>query len=391
MKKIEKSGSETLEERIGHIVDELRLAVEWQRTCILLIVYRSETVRELIQERLEGQFSGSGHAVVSLKISNKKTDIPLLLARDPGRNRSIFFIRGLRWGGGRGGKKAYQALNFHREHLVENRIRALFWLTPSEAAALPRLAPDFWAFRHRVIEFFDTPPVELVRMTAEDILPGKWQAITTCRDVEQEIVWCENKLADLADEAGGEDLQLELLFLLGGLLWSRGKHSKALHPLNTGLKIARQCRNELKRFDFLCGLGIAHQSKSSHAIALSKYLEALRVVPGDPLALSNLASTYQSLGFSREALEAASEAVTLNPRSSQARLIQGNIFTNLGFLEDAAAAYKRVPALEPEYPRACQHLAEIYQRMENRALASHFRHKAIRMEEKRKLEMPGKS
>jgi tetratricopeptide (TPR) repeat protein len=46
----------------------------------------------------------------------------------------------------------------HREYFVEANIRAIFWLSKYEAKQCSRFAPDFWAFRHKVVEFPELPP-----------------------------------------------------------------------------------------------------------------------------------------------------------------------------------------------------------------------------------------
>ena len=65
----------------------------------------------------------------------------------------MFFISGIGRNNDAGRGVIYRALNFQRELLVENRIILVLWLGTPEAAELALQAPDFWAFRHRVVEF----------------------------------------------------------------------------------------------------------------------------------------------------------------------------------------------------------------------------------------------
>jgi hypothetical protein len=65
----------------------------------------------------------------------------------------VFFVTGIGRNDEPERRDIYRALNFHREMLVENRVILVLWLAAAEAAELPYLAPDFWAFRHRVVEF----------------------------------------------------------------------------------------------------------------------------------------------------------------------------------------------------------------------------------------------
>lgn len=66
---------------------------------------------------------------------------------------TIFFVTGLGNANSLSSGQVFQALNNNRELLVESRVRIVFWLNGVELAELPRHAPDFWAFRHRVVEF----------------------------------------------------------------------------------------------------------------------------------------------------------------------------------------------------------------------------------------------
>jgi tetratricopeptide (TPR) repeat protein len=143
--------------RITMLLDELMLAKKWDRPCISFAVYQSEYVREDIQTILEKSLIENGNTILNYTVEKTHCDVALELRDHPGRAQTIFFISGLRWGGGKGRSNAYHALNMHREYLVEEKIKSVFWLSKNEARFLARHAPDFWAFRSNVIEFFDFP------------------------------------------------------------------------------------------------------------------------------------------------------------------------------------------------------------------------------------------
>jgi tetratricopeptide (TPR) repeat protein len=155
---------ESLEERVGMLFEELALAVKWHRPSILLAVYASELVCTEAQLMLEKKLAELGQSVSRLTVNAERSDIPMFLSKYPERYKTIFFITGLKLETKQGGYHAYRALNIRRELLVDYRIRVVFWVTEQEAADLPVHAPDFWAFRHRVIEFLDIPEPE--RMAA---------------------------------------------------------------------------------------------------------------------------------------------------------------------------------------------------------------------------------
>jgi len=109
---------------------------------------------------LEKEISRLGQQVFHLAINTEDFDIPMFLSRYPARESTVFFVKGLKLAGRKESYHAYRALNIRRELLVDHRIRVVFWLTETEAADLPARAPDFWVYRHRVIEFLEAPAPE---------------------------------------------------------------------------------------------------------------------------------------------------------------------------------------------------------------------------------------
>lgn len=152
-----KTSTASLMDRIAILLDELILAIKWDRPCILYAVYQSEYVKEDVQSFIRQSLKDLGNVALNYEVDKVHNDVALDLHDHPGRKRTVYFITGLSWGGGKGRSNAYHALNMHREYLVEEKIRSIFWLTKNEARLIPRYAPDFWAFRFNVIEFFDFP------------------------------------------------------------------------------------------------------------------------------------------------------------------------------------------------------------------------------------------
>ena len=151
---------EPFEDRVDILFRELELAIKWQRPSILLAVYSSEYVHADAKTTLKNRLIDMVQNVYHFQISNdENSDIPLYLSEIADLDKTVFFIEGLRLGGGKDGTRAYRALSIGREYFIDKRIRAVFWLTENEANDLARHAPDFWAYRHRVVEF-----VELVRI-----------------------------------------------------------------------------------------------------------------------------------------------------------------------------------------------------------------------------------
>ncbi len=147
-------------DRVSLVLDELLLGIQWDRPSLIVVVYRSEHVKYIVQNLLAKSLGESGQAVLRYSVDKTHYDIPFELLNHPKHNQAIYYVSGLRWGGGQGYSKAYRALNMHREYFIEGNIRAIFWLTKNEVKQLTRWSPDFWAFRHKVIEFFDLPSIK---------------------------------------------------------------------------------------------------------------------------------------------------------------------------------------------------------------------------------------
>jgi hypothetical protein len=155
MTKVNNSGR--FDDRVNLVFDELSMGIQWDRPCLVVLFYRSEQIKETVQDMLTGKLKATGHPAISYRVDKGHFDIPLDLLGHPQHAHAVYFINGLGWGGGRGYSNAYRALNMHREYLVEGNIKAIFWLTEKEGRQLSRFAPDFWAFRHKVVEFLDLP------------------------------------------------------------------------------------------------------------------------------------------------------------------------------------------------------------------------------------------
>jgi tetratricopeptide (TPR) repeat protein len=153
-------GKETFDERVNIILDEVALGIQWERSSLILVIYSSEHIKNLVEASLIKSFEDSGQVVVHYAVDKSHYDIPLEFLEHPRHEQAIFFVSGLRRGGGQGYSNAYRALNMHRENLIEGNIKAIFWLTKNEAKQLARFSPDFWAFRHKVVEFLDLPSLE---------------------------------------------------------------------------------------------------------------------------------------------------------------------------------------------------------------------------------------
>ncbi len=141
---------ESFEAQAIKLCDELRLAAQWERPSILFAVCCSDSVKDKAQTALVKLLELVGEKVQLYQVNDKENaDIPLRLSRKHHCAQKVFFVEGL----SQGGEGAVRALNIRREYFVSKQIRAVFWLSEAEERTLAGAAPDFWAFRHRVVYF----------------------------------------------------------------------------------------------------------------------------------------------------------------------------------------------------------------------------------------------
>jgi tetratricopeptide (TPR) repeat protein len=371
--------AEPFEERVDMLFEELELAVRWQRPSILVAVYASEFVRDEAQAILTRRLSGLGQQVAAFRVEAGNFDVPLALAQNPQREQAVFFVSGLRWGGGKGGFEAYRALNLHREYFVEEKIRAVFWLTLDEAGVLPHHAPDFWAFRHRVIEFLDAPAQKSGTAAVQDLAWGEWQPDELRADVDDKIDLRAGLLESLPQ--GDESLaaRLDLLHLLAALYWAKGNYASAKALLDQGLALADRLGDPALRARFWTGLGIVAHSLGRADEAVSACRKASELSPGDAVPWSNLAMLYRSLDQSDQALQACNRALELDPRAAGSWNTLGDVHRDQGRLEEARQAYLTATRLAPGVARAWENLGRTYRALNRPREALRAYSKATRL------------
>lgn len=145
--------SKAFDQGIASLMDEIKLAIRWSRPSILVAVHKGAAGQAKARARLKKELAAVGRRVREVEAAREGPNVIRAILNSPGREESVFFVGGISGNDEAAGREIHRALNFQRELLVEQRIILVLWLTAAEAADLPRLAPDFWAFRHRVVEF----------------------------------------------------------------------------------------------------------------------------------------------------------------------------------------------------------------------------------------------
>lgn len=357
MKALAKELDEPFAERVDRLARELELAIRWDRPSILLAVYSSMYVMGDAAAALQARLREGGQQVVWVRVNGEAdADIPLRLTEHPQRNGAVFFVSGLQWGG----KTALRALNIRREYFVDQRLRAVFWLTESEAVAIAREAPDFWAFRHRVVEFVEPPEPGLAAEMARGLAWWGFEDRTLREDTEAKIALREALLADLPK--GDETLaaRAELQYTLGVLYWVDRQYERALGSINAALEAAQRTDNT--RLEARChnSLGNVYADLDRHEEAVVEYQRAIELDPKLAAPHNGLGNVYRVLGRHQEAVTEYQRAIELDPQFAYPHNGLGNVYADLGRYEEAVTEYRRAIELDPQSAYPHNGLGNVY-------------------------------
>jgi tetratricopeptide (TPR) repeat protein len=340
---------ETFSERVDLLFGELERSVRFDRPSILLAVYQSEIVRAEAEAALAAKLHDLGHQVAAYRVTGENdADIPFVLSRQPDIATTVYFVSGLQWGGGRDSAMAYRALNLRREYFVDYRIRAVFWLTEKEAAQLPRLAPDFWAFRHRVVEFVEPPAPERVIPAAREMAWQDFQDRTLREDTDAKIQLRLALLQDLGESDETLAARADLLYTLAGLYWAKGEYKTSIDYRQQALQLAEQLGNTQLQSWCHNGLGNVYRALGRPEDALAAYQRAIELDPKDATPHNGLGNVYADLGRTDEAIAAYQRAIELDPKLATPHNGLGNVYRALGRTDEAIAEFQRAIELDPK-------------------------------------------
>jgi tetratricopeptide (TPR) repeat protein len=353
----------TFKTNIDALLDELGLAYHWQRPSLLLTVHKSMIGQKKARENLAKKLKKKGWGVIEIQIDEANPDAAQRILEFSEPQKFVFFVSGLERGGGVEGKDAYRALNLARESFVEQQLKVVFWLSVNEANTISRLAPDFWAFRHRVIEFASPAP----RLTAERLTALlTWHAPEMAESSEalhDKIRNEERLLAELPKAQEALSMRIETCYLLGQAYWTAGDADKALKALMAGIGLAQDKDFAHLNSWLLNGVAIVQHERGKYQDALEILQDLARHDRNDGIAEMNLAVALCSVGKNHEGLTQGMRAAGMpNPDPRLFRAL-GHLELALGRLDEAAADFEKSVEVLPQRATSHEALAACYFRM----------------------------
>jgi Flp pilus assembly protein TadD len=136
------------------------------------------------------------------------------------------------------------------------------------------------------------------------------------------------------------------------------QHTQAIDEYQQAIKIAP------KEADLYEGLGWEYRQTGQLDLAEKAFEEELKLTPGNPVAMYNLASVRVDAGHGTEAVPLLEQVVKLYGRATVANYYLGRAYADAGKNELAAAEYEKATALKGESAeRAWYGLGQVYKQL----------------------------
>jgi tetratricopeptide (TPR) repeat protein len=335
-------------ENIDILFGELELAIQWGRPSILLAIHKSQLSKSRAEAALADRLKKLGQGVRQIEVNSGSPDVAHEILRSNDLDRTVFFISNVDWGGAEDGKETYKALNLYRELFVENKIRAVFWLTMNEAVNLPNHAPDFWAFRHQVVEFESARAFKARNLPVGILLWHEQDSSGPADQTRDKIRAREKLLDELPGRPESLATRLELLYGLAQLYWGLGESTKAFQLLSSGASLAENDQLGRIRSWLMNGLVIIHYEQREFRRCEEMLNDLLGQAQTDGVLLLNLCATLCTLGKNQEAISAGRKAVELEPASPRIWNRLGYVYVSMGKPDEAVPFFKQAIELSPK-------------------------------------------
>lgn len=305
--------------------------------------------RNDVEKSIEQLLKDQGLEIVVVDASQHK-NLPDHLSSINSKN-SVFFIHNIE----KGFPELLQYLNFKRETIAENHIKVVFWVTEEELTRISREAPDFFAFRNRVVEFMEIP---LVRENRPEVIDFALETEYKSLDEIKRSIELKEKL--LAGLSGDDEISGYLLGSLGILYDQIGSYKKAIEYHEKALAIAVEIGDRKGEGNAMGNLGLAYYSLGHIEKAIDHYQKALAIAQeigdrkGEGADLGNLDNTYYSLDQVEKGLEHYQKALSISQEIGDRRNegnwfgILGNTYYSLGQVEKAIEYYKKALSISQE-------------------------------------------
>ncbi|HKZ43695.1 MAG TPA: tetratricopeptide repeat protein [Anaerolineales bacterium] len=377
-----------LDDRVDILFRELELAIRWKRPSILLAVFSSTNNHGDIKTILKNRLHGVGQDVHSLRLDDEiSSDLPNYLTNLPNLDQKVIFVEGFNGGGREKNIEAYRYLNISRDYFINRKVRVVFWLTSEEANDLARYSPEFWGFRHRVVEFLDLhDPKQSPLHSLGTVWQGIGEFSNGMDEVDEKISLRNSILADLPDMDESTSARANLFISLGVLYWRKGEMEKAIGNSKKALELASKLDN--KWFEAFCynSMALIHANTGKVSESIEALEHAVELVPDQYFPLNNLGNLFSELDRFDEAMVAFRTVIQRNPRDPMSLNGMGTVYYRQGKTKEAYRNFTQAIQAAPTFAHPWIGLGNIYNSQNQTEAAISAYQKAIDLD--RHLALP---
>ena len=332
--------NQTFTKKIKSICSEIDLASHWKTPIIIVVLYTNEHVLHDARDQLSNEYQTSQQNFVHIQLDRENPNlVPLLKNNDP--TQTVFSVTGFEDAGGKDQADAYRFLNLHREHFILSNIRILLWLKPDEFQKMALYAPDFWAFRHIVLDFSENraTPKRSAKFRGIPIEKFPWQIHHD--QPENALNYRLETLAEFPSTNETLAFRLELHGEIAGLYFAQGKIPEARQILNKALQMVPDGYFGEYKSKVLLGMAVIFIKDEMPLQAEALIQQAIQYAEPTPAHYIAHAQACQLSNRNSEALNLVQKALRQTSEDAAAWNEVGNIHANLGHFEDSLDAYQK--------------------------------------------------
>ena len=342
------------------LLDEIQQAVVWSRPSILFAIHQSKNDQSRAIAAMEHKLKNLSMEVVFVDMEGGSGNILDSIIHDSNSRNPVFIVHDL------GNQpQTYDGLNMNRELIVEHRIKLIFWLTVDEMIFLSRRAPDFWAFRHRVIEFPTGPSSRKNNLPSGALLWHRDNSIFTLDMIQKKIAFQEELLQNILSQ---NEITVSHAQVVGDLVyyqWLAGENQKITALLSKEINKIKSVGLPDLYSMLLNAQAINSFDWDDPRSALVLIEQALELTPKWSLLWSNHGIICRSAGQAKRSLSSLKKAITLNPTSAESWGVMGYMYMSLGKYASAIPNFEEALTFHPESVNLYPAMAVCYSRAGN--------------------------
>ncbi|MCD4844819.1 MAG: tetratricopeptide repeat protein [Methanosarcinales archaeon] len=296
---------ETFNTRVERLSNYLNRAYKHNKPSLLFALYVSEFLRTDMENYLNRLLIEQGLEVINID-AGKNKDLPSFFSLYNSHN-TVFFVHNIE----KGFPEVLQFLNFKREELIEHHVKVVFWIKEEELVTISIKAPDFFAFRNRVVEFMEIPLEREFKPALVELLETDYKSID---EINRSIELKEKLLLELSSET---EIYGYLLGSLGILYDQIGLYKISIDRSEKALAISKEIGDRHGEGNHLGNLGLAFSHLGEVEKAIEYFKQALEIdeelndIRSKATRLNNIGGVYQNWGKPEKALEYYKQAISI--------------------------------------------------------------------------------